>query len=262
MKAVPRILIVVSLLVLACAACSAHAGCGDPANCTRVLFVGNSYTYVNDLPDTFAALAASGGHPVEVGMAAQGGWTLARHAASADSLQQIDAQKWTYVVLQEQSEIPSVPQSELQSMYPAARTLVQKIRADGAIPLFYLTMAHRDGWPESGMPDYASMQARLEAGTLQVAQNLQAGVVPVGAAWALLHGQDPRLDLWQSDGSHPTVQGTYLAACVFYAAIFQSSPVGLSYGDGLSGGQARLLQQAAADAVLADPGSWGLPAAR
>ena len=61
-------------------------GCGygaDTAACTRVLFIGNSYTSVNDLPATFAKLWRSGGHRVETGRDTVDGSTLADHAASA-----------------------------------------------------------------------------------------------------------------------------------------------------------------------------------
>ena len=62
----------------------------------------------------------------------------------------------------------------------------------------------------------------------------------------------------QDDGSHPTVSGTYLAACVFYATIFRQSPEGLSYIDGLSSRDASVLQAEAAGAVLQNPDQWGL----
>jgi hypothetical protein len=65
--------------------------------------------------------------------------------------------------------------------------------------------------------------------------------------------QDPQLQPWQEDGSHPTEQGTYLAACVFYAVIFQESPQGLSYTRSLSAETAHQLQGVAAGRVLNIP---------
>jgi len=82
----------------------------------------------------------------------------------------------------------------------------------------------------------------------------------VGAAWETVVSAAPHPDLWQSDGSHPSVSGTYLAACVFYATIFRQSPVGLGYADGLPSGENRTLQSAAAATVLGDSAYWGLPA--
>jgi len=69
--------------------------------CTRVLFIGNSYTTVNDLPGVFASLARSGGHRVETKRAAVDGWTLANHADSPATATALTASRWDIVVLQE-----------------------------------------------------------------------------------------------------------------------------------------------------------------
>ena len=240
MKRFPMFLLLILILV----ACSGGTDCRDPQDisCTRVLFLGNSYTFVNDLPNTFARLAKSGGHKVAVGMSAQGGWTLVDHVQSRDTLNLLNSRKWNYVILQEQSEIPSVGQSRTYSMYPAARTLVQQIRDSGAIPVFFLTWAHRDGFPASGMNNYEAMQAQLNHGYYGIATELNVPVAPVGSAWRLALTEHPELALWQEDGSHPSEQGTYLAACVFYEAIFQESPLGLKYRADLSAEVARTLQ--------------------
>jgi hypothetical protein len=63
-------------------------------------------------------------------------------------------------------------------------------------------------------------------------------------------GKHPELDLWQGDGSHPNSYGTYLAACVFYAVIFQESPEGFTYYAELTEEVANTLQTAAANTVL------------
>lgn len=254
--------LVLCILTLACQGCSLLPACGgasaaDP--CSRILFIGNSYTYVNDLPGTFTRLANSGGHRVETGMAATGGWTLAQHAGSSATLDQLAASHWDDVVLQEQSQIPSVELSRSTQMYPAARQLAGKIRAAGATPIFFLTWAHQGGWPENGMPSYESMQGQIDSGYLSIAQELNAPVAPVGVAWWMAVWQGSGLELWQADGVHPTVQGTYLAACVFYAVIFRQSPVGLSYLADLPADTAHSLQTFAADTVLKDPAKWNLP---
>lgn len=241
------------LLLLTCCACSTAPRCDrsrDPRACLRVLFIGNSYTFVNDLPATLAELARAGGHTLETGMAADGGWTLAQHAASAATLDLLAAQRWDYVVLQEQSQAPSDPRARSAAMYPAVRTLAEKIRRARATPLLFQTWGHRGGWPEMGMPNYASMQAQIGKGYRGIASELNVQVVPAGDAWARALGSDPSVELWQADGSHPTEQGTYLAACVFYAAIFGESPEGLSFHGGLSQESAQQLQTIAADTVL------------
>ncbi len=254
--------VAVTVAVLLALGLSARTGCWNPldsAACTRVLFIGNSYTSVNDLPTMFAKLAASGGHRVETGTATQNGWSLADHAGSSATATALTSAKWTIVVLQEQSQIPSVNRFRQQQMYPAARELVGMVRQAGAQPMFFLTWAHRDGWPEYGLVDYGSMQSAIDEGYLAIAGELHAAVAPVGYAWQTLLGQEASPGLWQDDGSHPTAKGTYLAACVFYAVIFRESAKGLAYHGDLSDEEASTLQEVAATTVLGDPAKWGLP---
>ena len=238
------------------------AGCageeGAPA-CTRVLFIGNSYTTVNDLPGVFASLARSGGHRVETKSAAVNGWTLANHADSPATATALTAGSWDIVVLQEQSQIPAIEEFRQTQMYPAARRLISSIRNRAARPLFYLTWGRRDGWPETGMPTYASMQSAIDDGYLAIAADQQVAIAPVGDAWATMVAGTPRMELWQEDGSHPSEAGTYLAACVFYATIFRESPKGLGYHRNLSAQVAARIQYVAAETVLADPAKWPAP---
>jgi hypothetical protein len=222
----------------------------------RVLFIGNSITFFNDLPEMFAELARSGGHEVEAAMSAEGGWTLSDHAASAMTLDKIEQGNWGFVVLQEQSAIPSIADRRSQEMYPAVRLLHERIEDSGADTILFMTWAHRDGLP--GVGDCADMQAQLEAGYVDIATELDAMVAPVGIAWQHAVGQDPQLDLWQTDGLHPGREGTYLAACVFYAVIFLQSPEGLPYGAGLSEETAQFLQATANEALLRNPERWNI----
>lgn len=227
--------------------------------CTRVLFIGNSYTTVNDLPSVFANLARSGGHRVETATAAVDGWTLAQHAGSPATAAKLAAASWDIVVLQEQSQVPSVEEFRQTEMYPAARQLVSSIRNRGARPLFYLTWGRRDGWPENGMADYASMQASIDQGYAAIGADQRVAIAPVGDAWATLVTYGTGAPLWQEDGSHPTEAGTYLAACVFYATIFRESPEGLRYHASLSAEAAATIQAVANETVLGDPAKWPGP---
>jgi hypothetical protein len=252
------VLLITIPLVLS--ACSAKPRCADHPSekCTRVLFIGNSYTYVNDLPGMFAELAQSGKHAVETRTLAPGGWTLSDHVKDKNTVPALQSEKWDYVVLQEQSEIPAVEQSRQADMYPAARTLIRMIAENGARPLLYMTWAHRDGDPGYGLADYDSMQNQIVIGYLAIAREQGIPAVPVGYAWWRVRKQYPDISLWQTDGSHPDKNGTYLAACVFYAAIFGESPEGLAYTAKIPAGTARQLQFVAARVVLDDPGTWNL----
>jgi hypothetical protein len=237
-----------------------NPGCGLPfTTCTRVLFIGDSYTYVNDLPTTFADLAWAAGRRVDAVTLATGGESLAGHVADPATASTISSQSWNTVVLQDQSEDPAVASSRQSEMYPAVIQLAQMIRNDDAQPLLFLTWGHETGWSYAGLDSYTTMQAAVDQGYLGIAAELAIPIAPVGDAWRTVVADQANPQLWQGDGVHPTAEGTYLAACVFYASIFGRSPVGLSYHDGLPDAEAAMLQRVAASTALTHRATWGLP---
>lgn len=221
-------------------------------NCLRVLFVGNSLTYVNDLPNTFSALASSGGHQVEVAMIAEGGAHLYDHASATNFLTMLTSSQWDYVVLQEQSQLPAIEYSRINDMYPAIRTLTKQAKDNNAQPILFQTWARQGGSPENGMPNYESMQYEVDQGYLRIANELNIPTAYVGLAWFRALKEHPQLQLWQEDGNHPTEQGTYLAACIFYVTLFHETPVGLKYHGNLAEDITSQLQDTA-NTLLVDP---------
>lgn len=230
----------------------------DSTSCSRVLFIGNSYTFFNDLPDTFASLAESGGHDVEIEMIASGGMSLDEHVESDDLRSEIADGKWKTVVLQEQSHLPATEKNRQTRMYPAARRLIRMIRDSNARPMLFLTWGRSYGRPQAGLANYEEMQAAVDDAYLTLAAEQRVAVAPVGHAWWETLYYDGDEELWQNDGSHPSQKGTYLAACVFYASIFRKSPAGLVYRGDVSREVALKLQKAAARTVLDEPDKWGL----
>ncbi len=192
-------------------------------------------------------------------MSAQGGWTCTDHAISAMTLDKIGQQDWDFVVLQEQSDIPAIAEQRNEHMYPAVRLLERKIGESGANTVLFMTWGQRNDLAGVEHKEYADVQAQLQSGYMEIVNELDAMVAPVGIAWQGGIAQDPQLGLWQMDGLHPTREGTYLSACVFYAVIFRQSPEGLTYRAGLSGEIARFLQAIATETVLENPGSWNIP---
>lgn len=245
-----------ALSVLIILSCQGNAP--GPDEETRVLFIGNSYTFVNDLPNVFANIAYADDLDAQVGMTAPGGYTLDKHAKSEETLKAIKDQSWDFVVLQEQSVIPSIEERRLDSMYPSVRFLNQEIRRNNAQSVLYMTWGRRRGLPDQGFPDFESMQNNLEEGYMGIAQELDLIVAPVGIAWKHAIDNNPELDLWSEDGSHPNLKGTYLTACVFYSVIFQKSPEGLGYYAGLDETTGKFLQSVAKGTVLQNKERWFL----
>lgn len=230
----------------------------EPPKKMEIAFIGNSYTFYNDLPAILVNLAREGGHDLGVDQFAEGGWTLEMHAASKKALKLIKQRPWDYVVLQEQSVIPSVPAEREQHMVPAIRLLHAEIEDIGAETILFVTWGHRDGMPQAGYSRYADMQAEITRGYMEIATQLDLIAAPVGEAWQRTAGQDAEFELWHQDGSHPSLAGSYLAACVFYAVVFQESPEGLGYAAGLDEKVAGQLQSIAAETVLKDPARWNI----
>jgi lysophospholipase L1-like esterase len=223
----------------------------------RVLFIGNSFTSTNDLPKTFAFLAASLGAQVIYDMAAPGGYTLQQHSSDQTTLAKINLGTWDYVVLQEQSELPAVaPASVAQQVTPPARQLSQLISSANpqAQVVFYETWGYKNGDQTycssvSSLCSYDTMQARLNYSYGQLAAANSALLAPVGEAWAAVRSAHPEIELYQSDGKHPSAAGTYLAACVFYVTLFKKSAVGAA-NLGLDRATAKALQTIASQTVL------------
>jgi hypothetical protein len=183
----------------------------------RILFIGNSYTYVNMLPEMIRqmSLAAGDSRPAQYQMIAPGSCTLEKHWNDGAAAKAIAEGGWDYVVLQEQSLRPI---SDPASLFRFARLFDQQVRKTGAKTLFYVT------WPRKRAPNE---QAQITAAYSTIAKELGALSCPAGPAWANLLKTRPDVELYQADGSHPSPAGTYLAACVFYDVLYGKSPVGL-----------------------------------
>lgn len=220
----------------------------------KILFLGNSYTYYNDLDRLFTQLAASEGHPVQAERIAPGGWQLVKHLNTPSTISRIQNGSWDYVVLQEQSIVPTMIDERTQHMYPSIRAFNQLLTKQGAQPILFMTWGRRNAVNQ--FANYTEMQTNVSEAYMGIANQLNMPVAPVGIAWREAWLQDPIISLWGSDGSHPSPAGSYLAACVFYAAIYQESPEGADFLGGLKPRQAETLQRIAAETVLNDLEQW------
>jgi PKD repeat protein len=236
------------------------------AQTTKILLVGNSYTAANNLASVISQLSLSMGDTAQVYAVNPGGYTFELHTVYAPTLSMIDSMDWDYVVLQEQSQRPSFPQSQVEvEVYPYARYLDSLIHVNNQCTetVFYMTWGRKYGdagncafWPP--VCTFTGMQEQLRDSYVKMADDNAALVAPVGEAWERSWNTDSTINLWVSDNSHPDVTGTYLAACVFYATIFRQSPVGASYTAGLSTPVASHLQQMAFQTVFDSLDTWNI----
>jgi hypothetical protein len=230
----------------------------------RVLFVGNSYTYFNNLPQLVTALAASANpsQVIETEMVTVGGATLKSLWAGGKPQAALASGKWDYVVLQEQSTlglpklVDNIPQiNDPKNFHEAVRMIDPEIKKTGAKPLLYMTWARKDS------PD---KQQLLTDAYQSIAKELGDKVAPVGLAWQAALKARPTLELHVADKSHPNPAGSYLAACVFYATLFGKSPEGLAAritgtiidNTGKVGGEGELVNVNKEDASFLQKVAW------
>jgi hypothetical protein len=227
---------------------SQSSGSGAGRTALRVLFVGNSYTYVNDVPSLLAKISTSveAGPLIETDALVEGGQSLAGHLANPEVATRIAQGGWTHVVLQGQS-------LEFAPAEPAA-LLGQMVVAAGATPTWFVTWARAPQSPEYDSPDSwvryfnnAEMQDYATYSYAQAAAHTPGSLLScVGEAFRDCLSDHPEIALHQSDWSHATLAGSYLAASTFYVALTgEPVPAQSSVPDGISSSEAAALRQAA-----------------
>jgi len=181
----------------------------------KVLFIGNSFTARNDLPGLTARLAEARGKNLVHRLISAGGASLRTHWNAGEALKAIQGGQYDHVVLQEQSTLPV---KNAKRMHENVRLFDEAIKAAGAKSVLYMTWARRSA-PES--------QQAITDAYAGIGRELGSTVVPVGLAWQRFLGEHELPVLHDKDQSHPTLAGSYLAACVFLAVLFKESPVGI-----------------------------------
>lgn len=221
----------------------------------RVLFVGNSFTYYNNMPKIFEALANQAGCEVQVHSVVKGGWYLNRYADPDDEFglllrTEYPKEAWDYIVWQDQSANPAL---DPEDFYAAAHELCHLFPCRKQ-HVFYQTWAYEEGSEKlaSVHMDYETFHQALAAAYREAAKRENALCVPVGDAFALCHAQYPLINLYKpEDRFHPSLAGSYLAACVFVGAITGKDVSMLAP----LGGETRALCEIAQNAL--DPQSGG-----
>jgi hypothetical protein len=177
----------------------------------NVLFIGNSFTARNDLPALIATIAAAAGKHLDHRLISAGGASLRRHWNAGEAARAIAGGEFDYVVLQEQSTLPIKNRAR---MHENVRLFDAAIKKAGARTVLYLT------WARAHAPQ---TQAAITEAYESIGKELGATIIPAGVAWeAFLRDHDEPV-LHDVDASHPTLAGSYLAACVAYRALFRAA---------------------------------------
>lgn len=192
----------------------------------KILFVGNSYTYYNDMPQQiFAPKAAAAGLSAEVTAVTKGGWTLSKFADPEDEegkrLRAVVAgQHYDYVVLQEQSCRPVVNSEKFFEGVAGVKELLSK-QADRFF--LYATWGRKPGnekLQELGLTN-EEMTEQLAAAYEEAGKRFDMPVAHAGKAFADYRAKNPDVELYNPDGSHPSEKGSEIAAETILATILR-----------------------------------------
>ena len=231
----------------------------DAGEVRTLLYVGNSFFYFNDSMHSIVLRLVAAGDPqnrpkyrsTSVTISGAGlnwhdleaylkpGGGMASYSFTPDNKVNFNRfdKPFDAVLMNDCSQCPVHPQLK-DLFHEYARKHSQTAVKYGARPMLFMTWAYQDA-PEM------TQQLAHEYTVAGNANN--ALVVPAGLAFAKAIARDPKVNLYNPDKRHPSLAGSYLAACVIYAAVHGKNPVGNSHKGGLEPKLADFLQQVAAD---------------
>jgi hypothetical protein len=239
--------------------CSLGASPTAPEGSLKVLFIGNSLTYENDLPRTIADLATSAGlQPCYCYPIAYPNFALEDHYDNRVAVRAIQEEDWDFVVMQQGPS--ALPESRVHLVFWATVWGNMIDSAGHATPVMYGV------WPSY---DRAFDFPNVAASYREAAQSIHGLFAPAGEAWQKAWARDSTLPLYAADAFHPSRMGTYLAALTVFQRLYSHSPVGIQASAVVDGrlqawpdSVVRLLQEAAAAANAAEDARTGSAARR
>ena len=237
-------------------------------NTLSVLFIGNSYTSYNNLPQLVQSLSTSAGKTLNIDSSMPGGMPVSGHVNDATSIAKIKQGKWDYVVIQEQSQIPTIDFYRYNDMYPAftdLKALIEQYNPCAKI-ITYMTWGRRFGGQQcdpSGtncspvFTNFNHMQDSLTSAYLEISEQLNIQCAPVGMVWQNILN-DTTLVLHSGDNSHPNIDGSYVAALTIFSSIWKQGTSGLNYTAGLSSKLAQYYQSKSDNTIFNSANDWNL----
>ena len=203
----------------------------------RILFVGNSYTFFNDMPLILEKLAnedAKSQLRIETRTLAKGGATLAYMLSLPEVQTILNEKKWDYIVFQPQS-LWAATQSRILSTDRALNNWCKAARSIDAKPILFQTWARRPNHDLyasrefKSFPNYEQMHSRISYNSEALAKKYNMLLAPVGNHWNKIHQEDPNLKIYNSDGSHPSKLGSFMTAWVFYKMLVDQRLLDIKY---------------------------------
>lgn len=209
----------------------------------KILFIGNSATYVHDIPETLARLATAAGFPTECARIVKGGWCLSQHAAEGSLALDEIGKGYDIAVLQDNGNCISSEEMR-EECIRSCGALADAAEKSGAKVYYYVRPPY--GYEKWG---FAPVDQCRELDLLfsEIAEKTGAVCAYVNRAFAYAINNNSDIRLWGDDNAHTSPEGAYLAVCVIFAAIYRKSASTLD-SNGIN--EAKVLQGIADKVVL------------
>ncbi|MBN2072166.1 MAG: hypothetical protein JW814_11985 [Candidatus Krumholzibacteriota bacterium] len=240
-----------------------------------ILFIGSSYFASNDLPSMVGDLIAASGKDINISTEIVPGRYLDYHAKSSATALRINEKEWDYIFLQGGCTTIAYPEPDnpfssttlLHPLLPSLVTLEAKIHGncERTKMVYFMPWAYEDGMTFMKefpwiFETYDVMQQRIIDNTLLFAGQVDFVIAPVGSAFRAIITElhNPLHYLHQDDWNHPSLFGSYLAACVIYSTLYLETAEGIEYYAGISEATALHFQEVGSTTVLAKRQLWKL----
>ena len=172
----------------------------------NILFIGNSHTYYNDMPQKVQRRAADEGFDCRVTMIAHPGWFLEQHVAEPEVRFNILFGNYDYVVLQEHAH-PFGPEKKFHDAVAALNEMIQEA---GSVPVIY------ECWARKNEPE---VQSHMNEVHQRIAGEIGALLAPVGEKWWSYQKSWPDLEMYAEDREHASAEGSDFAAKYIWVTI-------------------------------------------
>jgi len=224
------------------------------------LFIGNSYTYYNDLPILIDKLANTVGDTLKHSESFPGGYTLQQHYALPATQTALKAKNYDYVVLQEQSQRPATDSTSFFK-YALMLDSIRNIYSPCGQTMYYMTWGRKFGDSNncSTLPEvctYEGMDSLLNLRYRMAQEKTGALISPVGAVRNYLRKNHPEIELYESDNSHPSPAGSFVSAVTFYTAMFKKDPMLTTYNFSIGESIAKIIKESVKTVVFDSLNSW------
>lgn len=206
--------------ILALFATSTVAAQSEPL---KILFIGNSYTHMNNMPKLFEKISKDAGMNVIVEKSAQSGASFNVHSERTEMFKAIKKRQWDYVILQGYSRELTFENSHIDTAtIPFLNQIVDSIYKNNACTnlLFYMTWGYDNGFLENKAVDtHEKMADKIDSGYRYLSATYDVPIVPVGMVWKKVRALK-EMDLYVEDRAHPSKEGSFLIASTFFESIF------------------------------------------